>query len=144
MAYLHNENLGDRCCYRHILFPYFSSFFLCLSMHLCPILDFHFLHAAIILLHRHFFISPFTWLIGMPSWFRPLVQLLLSHIHLHPVQGYAFHFCFFSSMLWLYHSILKSLHASILKAVCLTSLISDYDLPPLLWVQDIDLYNTYW
>ena len=45
---------------------------------------------------------------GNVPWSRFLAQLLLSHVHLHLVQGYAFHFCLFFSMSWLCHSFFIS------------------------------------
>ena len=47
-----------------------------------------------------------------------------SHIHLHPMQGYALHFHFFSSMLWLCYSLFHLHYASILEAIHLIPLIT--------------------
>ena len=107
------------------LFPYFSFFFHPILCAYAPFMDLVvFLHAAIILLHRHFLISLLTWLTGMSLWSRIPAQLLLSHIHLHPVQGYAFHLHSFSSMSWLCHSLFISTMLPFLKAVHLIPLIT--------------------
>ena len=42
-------------------------------------------------------------------WSRPPCTTSLSHIHLHPVESYVFHFWFFSSMSWLCHSLFISI-----------------------------------
>ena len=52
---------------------------------------------------------PFHMTNGNVLWSRLPAQLHLSHIHLHPVQGYGFHFCSFSSMSWLCHSLFISI-----------------------------------
>ena len=59
-----------------LFFPYFSCLFLSHSLHLCLHFGFScFLHAVIILSHRHFFISLFMWLMGMSPWSRSPAQL---------------------------------------------------------------------
>ena len=60
----------------------------------------------------------------MSLWSRPLAQLLSSHVHLCPVQGYDLHFCFFSSTSWLCHSLLNLQYVSISEAVHLIPLIT--------------------
>ena len=102
----------------------------------------HFFHAAINLSHRHSLIFLHVTN-GMYLWSRPLHSFsfpqsslscagLCSLISISslPYSGYAIAFL--------------SPYAYIPEAVCLTSLISVYDSPLLLWVQGIDLYDMYW
>ena len=126
-----------------LFFPYFSCLFLVFSMHICPFHGLsHFLCAAIILLYRHFLISPLMWLTGMSLWSRYPAQpplpifisilcraMLFISVSSLPCHGYATAFfisaCFYS------------------QGCSPHSFNYHYDSLSLSQVQDMDLYNTH-
>ena len=132
-------------CYGCYFFLLFFTLFQSYLMHLYPSYGLsHFLHPVIILSHRHFIIFPFLLHVtnGNIPWSRSLHSSLLPTFTSILCKA-MFHFHLHLFISWLCHSLFNLCYAFILEAVCLTLLITVYDLPSLPWVQGMDLYDMY-